>query len=129
MGGGIRKKILIVDDEIDFLKMMKSRLEDQYDIITASDGEEALAMVEAEHPDAVLLDLVMEGMDGLEVLRIIRKANKNLPVFMMTAFSDLERVSESNKLKSSGFIVKTDNIEKQLRCIQSALGLSDKYRK
>ncbi len=129
MGGGIRKKILIVDDEIDFLKMMKSRLEDQYDIVTASDGEEALAMVETEHPDAVLLDLVMEGMDGLEVLRIIRKSNKNLPVFMMTAFSDLERVSESNKLKSSGFIVKTDNIEKQLRCIQSALGLSDKYRK
>ncbi|HPM43127.1 MAG TPA: response regulator [Candidatus Omnitrophota bacterium] len=129
MGGGIRKKILIVDDEIDFLKMMKSRLEDQYDIVTASDGEEALAMVDTEHPDAVLLDLVMEGMDGLEVLRIIRKSNKNLPVFMMTAFSDLERVSESNKLKSSGFIVKTDNIEKQLRCIQSALGLSDKYRK
>lgn len=129
MDGDHKKKILIVDDEADFLKMLKMKLEDQYDIITASSGREALAMIKSGNPDAVLLDLVMEGMDGLEVLKNIRKTDKNLPVFMLTAFSDLERVNEANKLRSSGFIVKTDNLEKQLRCIHSALGLSDKYRK
>jgi len=129
MDSGAKKKILVVDDEADFLKMMKLRLEDQYDVITASSGKAALALINSGHPDVVLLDLVMEGMDGLEVLKTIRKTDKDLPVFMLTAFSDLDRMNQADKLKSSGFIVKTDNIEKQLRCIHSALGLSNKYRK
>lgn len=129
MGSGAKKKILVVDDEADFLKMIRMKLEGQYEVITASSGKEALSVINSAHPDAVLLDLVMEGMDGLEVLKTIRKTDKALPVFIMTAFSDLDRVNKADKLKSSGFIVKTDDLEKELRSIHSALGLSDKYRR
>lgn len=129
MDGEARKKILIVDDEVDFLAMLKLRLEDEYDVILASDGSEAMEVVKAEKPDAVILDLVMEKMNGLDVLKAIRKTNKCLPVFILTAFSDPERFRQANKLSASGFIVKTGNLAKELRCIHSVLGMSGNYRK
>jgi len=129
MDGDERKKILIVDDDPDLLAMLKCRLEDEYDIILATDGDEAMEAIKAEKPHAVILDLVMENTGGLDVLKAIRKTSKQLPVFILTAFSDPERFRQSNKLGASGFIVKTANLDKELRCIHSVLGMSGNYRK
>lgn len=124
-----KKKILVVDDEPDFLKVIKMRLEaDDYDVITASDGEKALNKVKVEQPDAVLLDILMPGLDGLETLKKIRKKDKNLPVFIITAFSNEERFKLANKLGSSGFIVKTSDLKEEVKNISAALALADSYK-
>ena len=71
--GGIHK-ILLVDDEPFILKMYKLKLEQcGYAVITAQNGKEAVGIVENQHPDMVLLDIVMNGMDGLTALKKMKK--------------------------------------------------------
>jgi len=125
-----KKKILVVDDEPDFVKLIKIRLEaNNYDVVVASNGKEALNMVKAEKPNAVLLDILMPGMDGLAVLKKIRNTDKNLPVFIITAFSNEERFELAQKLDASGFIVKTDDLKNELDNISNALNIADRFKK
>ncbi|MDO8536116.1 MAG: response regulator [Candidatus Omnitrophota bacterium] len=125
-----KRKILIVDDEPDFLEVMRTRLEaNDYEVTTAANGEEALSYVKNSKPDAVLLDVLMPGVDGLEVLKRIRKMDENLPVYIITAFSTDERFKAANKLGASGFIVKTDDLSKEVDNITSALDMSARFRK
>ena len=125
-----KRKILIVDDEPDFLEIMRARLEaDDYEVTTAANGDAALNYVKNDKPDAVLLDILMPGIDGLEVLRRIRKMDESLPVYIITAFSTDERFKEANKLGASGFIVKTDDLAKEVENITSALDMSARFHK
>lgn len=82
------KKILIVDDEMMILKMLERILvKENYEVIQALSGEEALLLLEKIEVDGVLLDLSMTGMDGLEVLKKIRENRKwmHLPVILVSA--------------------------------------------
>lgn len=125
-----KRKILIVDDEPDFLAVMSARLEaNDYEVTMAANGEEALNYVKNSKPDAVLLDILMPGIDGLEVLRRIRKMDESLPVYIITAFSTDERFKAANKLGASGFIVKTDDLAKEVDNITSALDMSARFHK
>jgi len=125
----LKKKILVVDDEPDFLKMIKIRLEaNEYDVVVATNGKEALEQVKDHNPDAVLLDILMPGIDGLEVLKRIRKANAKLPVFIITAFSNEERFELAKKFNASGFIVKTGDLKREVENITNVLRLSDKFK-
>ncbi|NQW11863.1 MAG: PleD family two-component system response regulator [Alphaproteobacteria bacterium] len=85
-------RILVVDDVLPNVKLLEAKLSSEYfDVLTASDGPEALDVIEREMPDVVLLDVMMPGMDGFEVCRRI-KANPrttHLPVVMVTALSDV----------------------------------------
>ncbi len=117
-----KRKVLVVDDEIEFLELLRLRLEaNNYDVVTALDGDDAVAKVKKEKPDAVLLDILMPGMDGLEVLRRIRQEDNKLPVFMLTAFSSKERVKLANEFNASGFILKTSDLQKEIANITRAL--------
>jgi DNA-binding NtrC family response regulator len=125
-----KKKILVVDDEIDFLKVIKLRLEvNGYDVVTAFDGEEALKKIKTEKPDALLLDILMPKIDGLGILKKVREENNNLPIFIMTAFSNEERYSLANKFKASGFILKTSDLQKEVDSINSILSISEEGKK
>ena len=125
-----KRKILIVDDEPDFLEVMRTRLEaNDYEVTTAATGEEALNYVKNNKPDAVLLDILMPGIDGLEVLRRIRKMDEDLPVYIITAFSTDERFKEANKLGASGFIVKTDDLAKEVDNITGAIDMAVRFRR
>lgn len=125
-----KRKILVVDDEADFVEMVKLRLQvNNYDVVTASNGKEALEKVKSEKPDAVILDILMPGMDGIDVLKKIRQMNKTLPVFMLTAFSNEERFRLANKFDAAGFIVKTNDLQLEIDSITSALGIADKFKK
>ncbi len=125
-----KRKILIVDDEPDFLEVMSTRLEaNNYEVKTAANGEEALNYIKNDKPDAVLLDILMSGIDGLEVLRRIRSMDESLPVFIITAFSTDERFKAANKFGASGFIVKTDDLAKEVNNITSALDMSSRFKK
>lgn len=83
-----REKILIVDDEPKILKIIKHSLQDDgFLLLEASNGVEALEVVEREYPDLMILDLMMPGMDGFEVCREIRREH-DVPILMLTARSD-----------------------------------------
>lgn len=124
-----KKKVLVVDDEPDFIKMIKLRLESVgYEVLVASKGSDALEMVKKEKPSAVLLDILMPGMDGLEVLKKIRAQDKKLPIFMVTAFSTQERFELANELSASGFIVKTSDMKREVENITSAIMIAGEYR-
>ena len=125
----MKKKILVVDDEADFLEVIKLRLEaNGYDVITSLNGEDALNKIKDEKINAVLLDILMPGIDGLEVLKRIRKLDENLPVYIITAFSTEERFKMANKFGASGFIVKTDDLGKQIKSIDSVIDMAERYR-
>jgi two-component system, cell cycle response regulator len=89
-------RVLVVDDVLPNVKLLEAKLTSEYfDVLTASDGPEALAVIEREMPDLVLLDVMMPGMDGFDVCRRIKSNPRttHLPVIMVTALSDVsERV-------------------------------------
>ncbi len=85
--------ILVVDDEPQIVKVLRGYLEQAgFRVVTANDGQLALAQYKHEKPDLVLLDLHLPGMDGLEVARRLR-ASSNVPIIMVTA-----RVEETDRL-------------------------------
>lgn len=126
-----KKKIMVVDDEVDFTEMLKMRFEASgYDVIVANSGEQVVETVKKERPDAVLLDIMMPGVDGLTILKQIRVLDEKLPVFMVTAFSNEERVKLAAKLNASGFIVKSrQDLAEEIKNITSAIEIADKYKK
>ncbi|MDI6827416.1 MAG: response regulator [Armatimonadota bacterium] len=82
------RKILAVDDEKHIVRLVQVNLERQgYEVVTASDGKEALQKVEEEKPDLVILDVMMPYMDGFEVLQNLRRnpSTRDIPVIMLTA--------------------------------------------
>lgn len=83
--------ILIVDDEREFLELMNNRLQKRgFTVDVSSDGEQALRLVETEDFDAIVLDVKMPGMDGIEVLRRIKQVRPELPVLLLTGHASVE---------------------------------------
>ena len=88
-------KILIVDDDDAMRGLLRTRLESSYEVLDTGDPDQALGLALEHKPDAVLLDLVMPGMNGLEVCRGLRSdpATRLLPVVMITASGEQEKVT------------------------------------
>lgn len=83
------KKILVVDDEVSIVTLLSYNLEKSgYQVVTASDGQEALAKAHEERPDLILLDLMLPKLDGIEVLKQLRQDRNQIPVIMLTARGD-----------------------------------------
>jgi DNA-binding NtrC family response regulator len=100
-------KILIVDDEPFNLDLLEQELTDRgYAIERARDGAEALRKAEAARPDLLLLDYMMPGMNGLDVLKEIRDGEFDVPVVMMTAHGSIEIAVQAMKLGAHDFILK-----------------------
>lgn len=116
------KRILIVDDETELLKAMRIRLASWgYDVLTAVNGKEAIRLVKSDVPDAVILDIMMPEWDGIETLKRIRRFNKKIPVFMLTAYGDEERFEKTRELGISGFIHKGAEFENASEFVRVAL--------
>jgi CheY-like chemotaxis protein len=124
-----KKRILVVDDEPDFLGVIKIRLEaNGYEVLLAEDGERALEELETGPVAAVLLDIMMPKMSGIDVLEHIRKKYKTLPVFMITAYSSEENFRKAKALGAAGYIAKTSDLSEEIQNITSILHLADKYK-
>ncbi len=109
MGDGEKPLILVVDDEEKVLQHFDGLLSQEgYRVVLAKNGKEALARVRDSKPDLVLLDIVMPGMDGLEVCRIIksRRDSAFLPVIIVTAKNDMESRVEGLKLGADDYLGK-----------------------
>ncbi len=92
----MKEKILIVEDEKDIIKMLEYNLKKEgFKIIAASDGEDVLDTALRQHPDLILLDLMLPGINGLEVCKTLKKEAKtaSIPIIMLTAKS-----KESDKI-------------------------------
>lgn len=124
-----KKKILIVDDEIEFVELMRMRLEaNGYEVTSANNGKDAIERAEKDKPDAVLLDIMMPEIDGLAVLKELRSKDAKLPIFIITAFSNEEKVKAASRLNASGFIVKTQDLGKEVKNITAAIEIYEKFK-
>ena len=86
----MKEKVLIVEDEKDIIKMLEYNLKKEgFRVVDARDAEDALDLAVREHPDLILLDLMLPGMDGLEVCKALKKESKtsSIPIIMLTAKS------------------------------------------
>lgn len=104
-------KILIVEDEPMLLKVLVDRfVQEQFTVVSAMNGKEGLAIALKEHPDIILLDLVMPVMDGMTMLRELRKDawGKIVQVLLLTNLSDPQKMSESIIRDVAGYLIKSD---------------------
>jgi len=102
----IKKRILVVDDELSIIKFLRSNLEDKgYQVLTATNGAEALHLIEKELPDLVILDIMMPEMDGFEVCRQLRQWSQ-IPIIMLSARGDEADKVKCLDLGADDYIVK-----------------------
>jgi DNA-binding response OmpR family regulator len=103
----IPSRILVVDDEEDICSTLADFLNEKgYEVFTAVTGEAALRLLKESRPHIMLLDIRMPGMDGIEILRQIRKIDSEVGVIMITAFHDIDIAQEALKLGASDFVTK-----------------------
>ena len=110
-------KILIIDDDPDQILLYSTKFElEGFEVISASDGEKGIRLAEEENPDAIILDVVMEGIDGLEVLKRLKKseAAKSIPVLLFTNLAKKDVADKGLKIGAVGVLIKTDFLPREL---------------
>jgi two-component system response regulator (stage 0 sporulation protein F) len=123
-------KILIVDDEKDFTQPMAFWFKMKgYQVIVAHEGKTALEMIEKENPNIVFLDLNMPVMDGVETLKRIRETHKDLPVIIISAYVDREKIKEMEPHQISGVFYKENDFSEGLSLLESVLRTHKKLKK
>ena len=114
--------ILIVDDEPSIVQSMKGLLHDDgFDVLTASNGYEALQIIDNESPDLVLLDIWMPGIDGLETLKEIKSSSPFIQVILITGHGNVETAVKATKLGAFDLIEKPLSFDKVSVAIHNAL--------
>ena len=117
-------KILVVDDEPDLLRMLEVAFGQRgHSVLTASTGTEALVTAEGERPDLILLDVIMEGMDGWEVLKLLKldPDTHDIPVVMLSA-----RVEARDKIRglqegAVDYVTKPFSVRELVSTVESVL--------
>lgn len=121
----VKKRILIVDDEISIIKFLRANLEEKgYEVLAAMDGEAALQVFEKEVPDLVLLDIMMPKLDGFEVCRRLREWT-NIPIIMCSAKSNEGDKVKSLDLGADDYITKPFGAPELLARVNANLRRSD----
>ena len=120
-----RPIVLVVDDEESVRRSFEMIFQDDYEVVTATLGEEALEKVRDLMPNLMFLDIRMPGMNGLEVLARAREIDPNLEVVMVTAVSEVSTAIEAMKLGAFNYVVKPFDVDEMQRLASRAL---DKHR-
>ena len=122
-------KILVVDDEKKITRVLKAYLErENYFVITAHDGPEALRLARTEEPDLIILDLMLPGLSGEEVCRELRREGSRLPVLMLTAKSAMEERVYGLSIGADDYVVKPFSPQEIVARVKSILRRSDSDR-
>lgn len=106
-----QKKILVVDDQPDFCEAISTALTHEgFKVETAQNGEEGLVVAHREHPDLIFLDIMMPGIDGVEVLKRLREDRwgKDVPVVIMTFSDDLQKIADVVGSGGTAYVLKND---------------------
>lgn len=123
----INKKILIVEDEESLLKLLsESFIENGIDVLGAVDGEQGLKMALEEHPDLILLDIILPKMDGITMLKKLREdeRGKDVKVIILSNLSDSERVEEAMQKGVYDYLIKSNwNLADVINKVKEKLNL------
>jgi len=115
-------KLLVVDDEDALRTVLSSELQSEgYSVDSASDGDEAITMLQNKAFDLILLDIKMPRVDGFEVLRFVKEQFPQTKVIMLTGFADLKNAIESKKLGAEDFVSKPYDLVDLLSTIERVL--------
>ena len=115
------EKVLIIDDEREFTEALSERMETRgIKAVTAATGAEALGIVDKEKFDAVILDMVMPGMDGIETLKRLLEKNPDLQIILLTGHATVQTSVEAIKLGAADFLEKPVDIKKLMEKIKEA---------
>ena len=120
-----RKKIMLVDDSSTALMMERAILSKRdFDLVTARDGEEAVAMSLAERPDLILMDVMMPRMNGFEACRRIRTdpQTKDIPIIMVTTRGEMDNMETGYAAGCSDYVTKPINGLELLTKLEDLLG-------
>ena len=120
------KRVMIVDDEASLRALVRVNLEvDGFDVIEAVDGNDALEKMKELRPDLVLLDIMMPGKDGIEVLEDLAASEElvSIPVILLTAKGEQEDLEKGAALGARGHITKPFDPEQLVRTVKAALGI------
>jgi DNA-binding response OmpR family regulator len=126
--GEDKKKILAVDDESDLLLIIKTALfSEGFNVVTATNGPDAIAMAQDEKPDLMILDIMMPEMNGFEVLKHLREieATQNIPVIMLTGLSEREKIRDALNAGIDYYIVKPFEFHDLISKVKIALAETD----
>lgn len=118
------KKILAVDDSASIRQMVTFTLKQAgYDVVAAEDGKDGLEKAASESPNLIITDLNMPNMNGIEMIREVRKnpSHKFTPILMLTTESDESKKMEGKQAGATGWIVKPFNPEQLLKVIQRVM--------
>ena len=117
-----KRCLLVVDDEDDLRSLLSQFLNAEgYDTVTASDGAEAIQILEKQTFDAALLDILMPNQNGITVLKHITKNYPSTKSIILTGHADLHRATEARQNGAMDFITKPYKIETVLAALERAL--------
>ena len=115
------EKVLLVDDEKEFLDTLAERMETRgMDVSKATSAPDALEKTEAESYDAIVLDLMMPGMDGIEMLKVLKKKRPEVQVILLTGHATVEKGIEAMKLGAMDFLEKPADLATLTKKIKEA---------
>jgi DNA-binding NtrC family response regulator len=120
----VRKRILIVEDEEKLRRVLQLQLQSSgYDVEPSGSAEEALRLI--DRADLMLTDLRLPGMDGLELVPLVRRQNALLPIIVMTAFGTVENAVEAMKAGAADFLLKPFSLDHLNAVVAKALEVRD----
>ena len=117
-----KPKLLLVDDEKDFVDTLAERLELRgFQVVTAINGESALWIIENDPPQLVILDIMMPGLSGLNVLQQIKSRAPQTPVILLTGLGSTAEGTKGIHMGAYDFLIKPVNIDELMQKMEDAL--------
>jgi DNA-binding NtrC family response regulator len=115
------EKVLLVDDEKEFLDIMSERMQARgMTVKTADSADQAMAMLEKESFDAIVMDFKMPGMDGIQALKNIKTKKPELQIILLTGYATVEKTVEAMKIGATDLLEKPADLEKLAAKIKQA---------
>jgi two-component system OmpR family response regulator len=123
----LKPRVLIVEDDPDLLVVLRVNLTAMgVEPILAGDGRTAISRIQAERPDAVVLDVMLPGIDGWSVLEDLHAMGDPVPIVVCSAKKDVEDMERARQLGATGYVVKPFDIDRLVDAVMEAVGRSPK---